>query len=192
MTLLIICIYFVIFLKDEPPYLDVKDFICMNWTYLHTYLTYILPRAVPDYLFSWIFETIFIIDLCFGSTINGIWCSWVCALCFYQNLADYFKQLLVQEFPFVRYRAAKGIDGTAITTYRDLLCTKLAAAVWNNITIYKSSISDFPQTETCELLIVDRSIDQVLHVLSDNVVNLIHQLIIYIFIEIELMLSFML
>lgn len=68
----------------------------------------------------------------------------------------------------MRYKAAKGIDGTTITTYRDLVSTKLAAAVWNSITTYKSSISDFPQTETCELLIVDRSVDQVPHVLSDN------------------------
>lgn len=61
----------------------------------------------------------------------------------------------------MRYRAAKTIDVSTLTTLRDLIPTKLAAAVWNYLTKYKSSIVDFPQTETCELLIVDRSIDQV-------------------------------
>lgn len=71
--------------------------------------------------------------------------------------------LNLQEFPFVRYRAAKVLDdASTMTTSRELVPTKLAAAIWNNITTYKSAIPNFPQTETCELLIVDRSIDQVL------------------------------
>jgi len=48
-----------------------------------------------------------------------------------------------------------------VTTYRDLLPTKLAAYVWDNLTKYKTMIPNFPQTETCELLVVDRSVDQV-------------------------------
>lgn len=64
-----------------------------------------------------------------------------------------------QEFPFVRYRAAKGPDDA--TTPRELIPTKLATLIWNNITTYRSSIPNFPATETCELLIVDRSVDQV-------------------------------
>lgn len=43
----------------------------------------------------------------------------------------------------------------------DLAPKKLAAAVWDALTKYKSTIPQFPQTETCELLIVDRSVDQV-------------------------------
>jgi syntaxin-binding protein 1 len=39
--------------------------------------------------------------------------------------------------------------------------TKIAAGVWNYLSKYKTSIPEFPQTETCELLIVDRSVDQV-------------------------------
>lgn len=66
-----------------------------------------------------------------------------------------------QEFPFVHYRSAKGLDGTTLTTLGDLVPTKLAAAVWNIITTYKTLIPNFPQKETCELLIVDRSVDQV-------------------------------
>lgn len=65
----------------------------------------------------------------------------------------------------MRYRA-KGLDGATMTTCRDLVPTKLAAAVWNNIVTYKSSVPNFPQTETCELLIVDRSIDQVPYMIN--------------------------
>lgn len=67
-----------------------------------------------------------------------------------------------QEFPFVRYRAAKSLDMNTMTTFRDLIPTKLAAGVWNCLARYKANLPNFPQTETCELLIVDRSIDQVL------------------------------
>jgi len=67
----------------------------------------------------------------------------------------------IQEYPFVRYRGAKALDATTTTTYRELIPTKLAASVWNCLARYKQTIEDFPQTETCELLILDRSIDQV-------------------------------
>lgn len=75
---------------------------------------------------------------------------------------------LQQECPLVRYRAAKGLDGTTTTTLHDLVPSKLAAAVWNIITTYKSLIPEFPQKETCELLIIDRSVDQVCYKRSDN------------------------
>jgi syntaxin-binding protein 1 len=61
----------------------------------------------------------------------------------------------------VHYRVARTIDASTLTTVRDLVPTKLAASVWNCLAKYKSTIPEFPQTETCELLIVDRSIDQV-------------------------------
>ena len=48
-----------------------------------------------------------------------------------------------------------------MTTMRDLIPTKLAAGIWNCLAKHKQSIENFPQTETCELLILDRSIDQV-------------------------------
>ncbi|XP_026388097.1 SNARE-interacting protein KEULE-like [Papaver somniferum] len=66
----------------------------------------------------------------------------------------------MRELPFVHYRAAK-VDAVTLTTMRDLVPTKLAAAVWNQLTKYKDSIKHFPQTETCELLILDRSVDQI-------------------------------
>lgn len=69
--------------------------------------------------------------------------------------------LYIQEFPFVRYRAPKGRDAST-TNFRELVPEKLATAIWNNITMYRSSIPNFPQKETCELLILDRSVDQVL------------------------------
>ena len=61
----------------------------------------------------------------------------------------------------MRYRATKALDSSTVTSFRDLVPTKLPAAVWNHITTYKSTICNYPQTETCELLILDRSVDQV-------------------------------
>lgn len=60
----------------------------------------------------------------------------------------------------MRYRAAKSLDATTMTTFCDLIPTKLAAGVWDGIIKYKS-LPNFPKTETCELLILDRSVDQV-------------------------------
>lgn len=77
--------------------------------------------------------------------------------------------IFFKEFPLVRFRAAKTLDATTMTTFRDLIPTKLAAGVWDCLTKYKKTIPNFPQTETCELLILDRSIDQVflsLHVFT--------------------------
>lgn len=68
---------------------------------------------------------------------------------------------MLQEFPLVRYRAAKSLDTMTMTTFSDLIPTKLAAGVWNCLMKYKQSIENFPQTETCDLLILDRSVDQV-------------------------------
>lgn len=66
----------------------------------------------------------------------------------------------LQEFPCVRYRAPKGDPST--TTKFDMVPKWLATAVWEIVSKYKSTIPEFPQKETCELLIVDRPIDQVL------------------------------
>ncbi|XP_057805604.1 protein transport Sec1a-like isoform X2 [Salvia miltiorrhiza] len=81
------------------------------------------------------------------------------------RIATVFASL--KECPFVHYRAAKGLDGTTVTTFGDLVPTKLAAAVWNIITTYKTLIPNFPQKETCELLIVDRSVDQVAPIIHE-------------------------
>ncbi|CAH2056697.1 unnamed protein product [Thlaspi arvense] len=81
------------------------------------------------------------------------------------RVATIFASL--KEFPFVRYRAAKSVDSSAEKTSRDLVPTKLAAAVWNRIASYKSTIPNFPQTETCELLILDRSVDQIAPVIHE-------------------------
>lgn len=73
----------------------------------------------------------------------------------------------MREFPFVRYRAAKSLDTDMMTTFRDLVPTKLAAGIWNCLVKYKSKIKDFPQTETCELLILDRSVDQIAPIIHE-------------------------
>jgi len=67
----------------------------------------------------------------------------------------------------VRYRAAKSLDTNTMTTYRDLIPTKLAAGVWNCLTKYKATIPNFPHTETCELLILDRSVDQIAPIIHE-------------------------
>ncbi|KAK4379392.1 hypothetical protein RND71_001254 [Anisodus tanguticus] len=73
----------------------------------------------------------------------------------------------LKEFPFVRYRAAKGKDGSTSTNFRELVPGKLASAIWNNISMYQTSIPNFPQKETCELLILDRSVDQIAPVIHE-------------------------
>jgi len=82
------------------------------------------------------------------------------------RLATVFASL--KEFPVVRFRAARSaMDATTTTTFRDLIPTKLAAALWNSLVKYKSTVPKFPQTETCDLLIVDRSIDQIAPVIHE-------------------------
>ncbi|XP_054825286.1 SNARE-interacting protein KEULE-like [Prosopis cineraria] len=81
------------------------------------------------------------------------------------RIATVFASL--QEFPLVRYRAARTLDATTMTTFRDLIPTKLAAGVWDCLMKYKKTIPNFPQMETCELLILDRSIDQIAPVIHE-------------------------
>ncbi|KAL3598961.1 hypothetical protein D5086_006879 [Populus alba] len=81
------------------------------------------------------------------------------------RIATVFASL--REFPFVRFRAARSLDVTTMTTSRDLIPTKLAARIWDSLTQYKQKIEHFPQTETCELLILDRSIDQIAPVIHE-------------------------
>ncbi|CAN4077887.1 unnamed protein product [Withania somnifera] len=92
---------------------------------------------------------------------NGSLCLNVMA----NRIATVFASLW--EFPLVRYRSAKSLDPTTMTTFRDLIPTKLAAGVWNSLTKYKSTLPNFPQTETCELLIVDRSVDQIAPIIHE-------------------------
>uniref|UniRef100_A0A0E0KNF0 SNARE-interacting protein KEULE n=1 Tax=Oryza punctata TaxID=4537 RepID=A0A0E0KNF0_ORYPU len=73
----------------------------------------------------------------------------------------------MREFPRVHYRVARTIDASTLTTLRDLVPTKLAAGVWNCLARFKAMIPEFPQTETCELLIVDRSIDQIAPIIHE-------------------------
>ncbi|KAJ6829043.1 SNARE-interacting protein KEULE [Iris pallida] len=82
------------------------------------------------------------------------------------RIATVFASL--REFPYVRYRAAKSsLDATTMTTLRDLVPTKLACGVWDCLSRYKKTIADFPESETCELLIVDRSVDQIAPVIHE-------------------------
>ncbi|KAL3498713.1 hypothetical protein ACH5RR_041445 [Cinchona calisaya] len=89
----------------------------------------------------------------------------VCLNAMATSIATVFASL--QEFPFVRFHAAKSLDPTTMTTFRDLIPTKLAAAVWNCLMKYKANLTNYPQTETCELLILDRSVDQVAPIIHE-------------------------
>ncbi|KAH1248990.1 SNARE-interacting protein KEULE [Glycine max] len=81
------------------------------------------------------------------------------------RIATVFASL--REFPFVRFRAAKSLDATTMTTFHDLIPTKLAAGVWDCLMKYKKTVPNFPQTESCELLIIDRTIDQIAPVIHE-------------------------
>ncbi|KAL3743190.1 hypothetical protein ACJRO7_018485 [Eucalyptus globulus] len=89
----------------------------------------------------------------------------VCLNVMANRIATVFASL--REFPFVRYRAAKSLDASTMTTFRDLIPTKLAAGIWNCLAKYKQSIPNFPQTETCELLILERSVDQIAPIIHE-------------------------
>lgn len=73
------------------------------------------------------------------------------------RLATLFGGL--KEFPAIRYRKAR-TEGGAVSG-RDLVPTQLASALWDRIFRLKQALPGFPSTETCDLLIVDRSIDPV-------------------------------
>ncbi|KAL5190846.1 SNARE-interacting protein KEULE [Glycine soja] len=47
-----------------------------------------------------------------------------------------------------------------MTTFHDLIPAKLVASVWDCLMKYKKTIPNFPQTKTCELLIIDTTIDE--------------------------------
>ncbi|XP_022145308.1 protein transport Sec1a-like isoform X2 [Momordica charantia] len=81
------------------------------------------------------------------------------------RIATVFASL--KEFPFVRYRASKALDDPTAASNRELVPTKLAAAIWNCISKYKTTIPNYPQSETCELLILDRSIDQIAPIIHE-------------------------
>ncbi|XP_010918310.2 SNARE-interacting protein KEULE [Elaeis guineensis] len=102
----------------------------------------------------------------FGENVEGSHKYNACLNTMATRIATTFASL--REFPYVRYRAAKSsLDVSTVTTLRDLVPTKLAAAVWNCLAKYKSTIPDFPQGETCELLIVDRTIDQIAPIIHE-------------------------
>ncbi|GAB2271996.1 Protein transport Sec1a [Dionaea muscipula] len=71
----------------------------------------------------------------------------------------------MKEFPYVRYKG-KEPDAT-VSSPRELVPIKLASSILNCLTKYKASIPNFPQNETCDLLIVDRSIDQIAPVIHE-------------------------
>nr|XP_011464877.1 PREDICTED: SNARE-interacting protein KEULE-like isoform X1 [Fragaria vesca subsp. vesca] len=83
------------------------------------------------------------------------------------RVATVFASLRVEELPVVHYRAANRFDATVETTFCDLIPTKLAAGIWDSLMHYKRTIPDFPQRETCELLILDRSVDQIAPIIHE-------------------------
>ncbi|XP_039138227.1 SNARE-interacting protein KEULE-like [Dioscorea cayenensis subsp. rotundata] len=106
------------------------------------------------------------LEVLFGENADSSHKSNYCVNTMAIRIATAFASL--REFPYVHYRAAKSsLDASTLTTVRDLAPTKLAAAVWNCLAKYKATIPGFPQKETCKLLIVDRSIDQIAPVIHE-------------------------
>eukprot|EP00245_Coleochaete_scutata_P005277 TRINITY_DN18717_c0_g1_i1.p1 TRINITY_DN18717_c0_g1~~TRINITY_DN18717_c0_g1_i1.p1 ORF type:complete len:662 (+),score=131.15 TRINITY_DN18717_c0_g1_i1:190-2175(+) len=81
------------------------------------------------------------------------------------RLATVFASL--KEFPVVRYKSAAKAAASNQTSARDLVPTKVAAALWDRLNTYKNSLPNFPQTETCQLLIVDRTVDTIAPVIHE-------------------------
>ncbi|XP_068479184.1 protein transport Sec1a-like isoform X2 [Phaseolus vulgaris] len=81
------------------------------------------------------------------------------------RIATVFASL--KELPCVWYRAAKDSGESTGTAVRELVPTYLTSAVWDLVSKYKSTIPGFPQNETCDLLIVDRSVDQIAPVIHE-------------------------
>jgi len=79
------------------------------------------------------------------------------------RLATLFGGL--KEFPAIRYRKARA-EGGAVSG-RDLVPTQLASALWDRIFRLKQSLPGFPAAETCDLLIVDRSVDPIAPVIHE-------------------------
>ncbi|KAG0477883.1 hypothetical protein HPP92_012602 [Vanilla planifolia] len=102
----------------------------------------------------------------FGDTAEISLAHNACIHAIATRIATVFASL--REFPYVRYRAAKSsLDASTMTSVRDLIPTKLAAVVWHSLARYKTSIPDFPKTETCELLVLDRSVDQIAPIIHE-------------------------
>ncbi|CAM6128065.1 unnamed protein product [Calypogeia fissa] len=103
----------------------------------------------------------------FGEHSEGTRDYEVCLETIASRLSTVFASL--KEFPLVRYRAARSAaaDYGSTTTARDLVPTKIAAGLWERLMKYKSSLQNFPQSETCELIIVDRSVDPVAPIIHE-------------------------
>ncbi|KAK9076450.1 hypothetical protein SSX86_004784 [Deinandra increscens subsp. villosa] len=79
------------------------------------------------------------------------------------RIATVFASL--KEHPIIRYSVKGASESTS--TFRDLVPKKLASAISDHINTYKTTIPKFPQTETCEFLILDRSVDLVAPVIHE-------------------------
>ncbi|KAL3694828.1 hypothetical protein R1sor_008479 [Riccia sorocarpa] len=103
----------------------------------------------------------------FGELSEGTRDYEVCLDTIAYRLSTVFASL--KEFPLVRYRAARSAAANSVstTTARDLVPTKMAAALWERLMKYKTTLPNFPKTETCELIIVDRSVDPVAPIIHE-------------------------
>ena len=62
----------------------------------------------------------------------------------------------------MRYKAAKASSPAGSTQrMREMVPMKLAAALWDRLGKYKDALPGFPATDSCDLIILDRSVDPV-------------------------------
>jgi len=80
------------------------------------------------------------------------------------RLATLFASL--REAPSVRFRAGKSSANEA-AAMREMLAGRLAGQLAQRIQALQTRLPDFPQSETCDLLILDRSVDAIAPVVHD-------------------------
>nr|DAD18698.1 TPA_asm: hypothetical protein HUJ06_020161 [Nelumbo nucifera] len=131
----------------------------------------VLPKGIEDVgereedLKGFITDNEKALEQLFGEDVENSQIYDACLNTMAMRIATMFASL--REFPFVRYRASKSLDASTVTSFRELVPTKLAALVWNYLSKYKTTIPNFPQAETCELIILDRSVDQIAPVIHE-------------------------
>ena len=81
------------------------------------------------------------------------------------RLATLFASL--RECPAIRYRAPRADLADEEAAHRDAISERVARELQDRICVLQSRLPDFPQAETCDLLIVDRRVDAVSPVVHD-------------------------
>ncbi|OAE26593.1 hypothetical protein AXG93_4542s1140 [Marchantia polymorpha subsp. ruderalis] len=72
----------------------------------------------------------------------------------------------LKEFPAIRYRAIGAGEANPATSGRDCAPLKLATALWERLLQYKA-LPNYPQSESCDLIILTRAADPIAPVIHE-------------------------